>query len=83
MTIMSVPQTLIAKEGWRAELTRARKLHRCCVCQEYINKKEQYYSIIIGGGGLGSIKFPERSHINCLDTFWAKVKRNKEGQIKW
>jgi len=55
-----------------ASLTRARKYHRCAVCQELINKGDQYYAITFSYAGLGSIKFPERCHIECMDKFFSK-----------
>jgi hypothetical protein len=27
---------------------------------------EDYYAVVIGGGGLCSIKFPDRVHVYCL-----------------
>lgn len=68
----------IRKEGHIATLTRSRKYHRCALCQEYINKGEQYYSITIGGGGLGSLKFPERTHSYCLDAFFERMRKSRE-----
>ncbi len=68
----------IRREGRTAQLTKAKKHHRCGVCQEYINKGSQYYAITLNGSGLGSIKFPERIHIECLDAYFAKVKEAKE-----
>ncbi len=74
---MVSPALLIIKEDRRAELTTARKYHRCCVCEEYILPKTKYYSIIVGGG-LGAIKFPERGHIDCLPAYFEKVGRSRE-----
>ena len=66
----------VRREGRIATLTKARKLHRCGVCQEYINKGDRYYSNIVGGGGLGAIKFPERCHIKCLEVYFERVKKS-------
>ena len=68
----------IRSENRIAILTRSRKYHRCAVCQEYIYKREHYYSITVGGSGLGSIKFPQRVHIHCLDAFLERVRKAKE-----
>ena len=68
----------IRKEGRIAQITRARKHHRCAVCQEFINKGSQYYAITIGGSGLGGLKFPTRVHIDCIDAYFEKTKRAKE-----
>lgn len=53
--------------GYRAEIVTARKAHRCDFCPSPIVPGEQYYSIILGGGGLASIKFPHRAHLDCIE----------------
>ncbi|MAF43082.1 MAG: hypothetical protein CMI54_02780 [Parcubacteria group bacterium] len=68
----------IREEGRIAELTRARKYHRCSECQELIEKGSQYYAITIGGSGLGSIKFPSRVHRDCLTAYFERVKRSRK-----
>lgn len=66
------------EEGRIATITKATKHHRCSVCQEYIIKGTQYYTVTIAGSGLGSIKFPEHVHIECLSAYFEKVRRSRE-----
>lgn len=67
--------------GWIPETKTARKRHYCHVCLLPILPKQQYYSIVIGGGGLGSLKFPGRIHKNaeCLKAYTDKRKENYYG----
>ena len=44
---------------------RAKKDYKCSKCGQLINKGELHRCIYIGGGGLGSLKFPDREHLNC------------------
>jgi len=75
---MVTPALVVREEGRIAVLTRSRKYHRCGICQQYIDKGSQYYAITLGGGGLGSIKFPSRVHIECLDKYWERVRKSRE-----
>ncbi len=77
---MTTVALIIRKEGRIAKLTRAQKYHRCAVCPEHIAPATQYYSVTVGGSGLGGIKFPTRIHIHCLDAYFEKVKRARECQ---
>lgn len=52
--------------GYVATLTRARKAHRCREYDGMINAGDYYYALTIGGGGLGSTKFPRRVCVDCL-----------------
>lgn len=54
--------------GKIATLVKARKGYKCDECGLPIEKGEQHYCIYIGGGGLGSLKFPDRIHIDCIDS---------------
>jgi hypothetical protein len=51
--------------GYIYEQHKARNSYICDVCHGVIEKGEQYYTAIIGGGGLGSIKWPARLHLTC------------------
>lgn len=72
------PAKVVIAEDRHAELTTARKHHRCVVCPEDILPKTKYYSIFIGGG-LGAIKFPVRCHVECLDAYFEKVLGGQNG----
>ena len=76
--IMAALALNIRKEGRIATLTKAQKHHRCAVCQEFILPATHYYSVIVGGSGLGGIKSPSRVHPDCLDAYLEKVKRSRE-----
>lgn len=71
-----LPQ-VVRREGRIATLTKARKLHRCAVCPEYIPKGDYYYSVVVGGGGLGSLKFPTRVHTYCLEKHFDHIRRSQ------
>lgn len=66
---MVAPAARIVRNGRIAELTKARKdfVSRCCGLM--IEKGSSYYSVTYAGAGLGSIKYPQRCHINCIDKF--------------
>ena len=68
----------IREEDRIATLTKATKHFRCCICEEYIIPKTKYYSITLGGSGLGSIKYPDRCHVEHLPAYFEKVKRSSE-----
>lgn len=68
----------LRREGRIAILRRSRKYHRCSVSQEYINKGSHYYEITIGGGGLGTMLFPERVKPECLEEYFERVRRSRE-----
>jgi hypothetical protein len=56
-----------------ATLTTARKPHACQACGDMIYPGDKYISETISGGGLGSIKFPDRYHLACYEM----VKQNR------
>ncbi len=68
MTDMPLPR--ICLDHQIAELKKARKQHECRVCHQSINKGAYYYSVVVAGGGLGSLKFPDRYHVGCLVEAW-------------
>lgn len=57
---------VVMLNGKIAKLRNARKQHQCSECPLAIDKDAEYYEIVIGGGGLGSNKFPDRAHPDCL-----------------
>jgi hypothetical protein len=69
---------VITRNGYRAEVVKARNEHLCSLdcpgCTRILPKRQHYWSITVGGGGLNSIKMPDRVHIKCLKRYW----RNKE-----
>lgn len=48
---------------------KARKDHKCKECPTPIAAGDEYFEVVIGGGGLGSLKFPSRIHIGCLNSY--------------
>jgi len=61
--------TTIRRNGRIAELRQARKEYQCDQCKQVIKKRWLYYSVVIGGGGLGSLKYPDRCHVHCIRRF--------------
>lgn len=57
----------ITINGKVAELVTARKTYKCDECGYPIVPHSDYYRVTIGGGGLGSIKFPDHVHIHCIE----------------
>lgn len=51
------------------ELRKSRKEHLCLNCGLPIPAKSFYYSVTFGGAGLGSLKFPDRIHLDCVDNY--------------
>ena len=58
---------VIRRNGRIATLTLARKTFACAECTLPIPRRTRYYSVVLGGSGLGSIKFPDRIHIECVN----------------
>jgi len=54
------------------QITLARKSHSCEECPAPIARGELYYSLYWPGAGLGSNKFPDRVHIDCLLNYMEK-----------
>jgi len=57
----------ITRNGKVATLTLARKNYGCGRCHSPIMQGEHYWQVTQAGAGLGSIKFPERICVLCLD----------------
>ena len=60
---------LLRQHGERADLLTARTQKSCKVCPLPIVPGQSYYSITTGGGGLASLKFPDRIHTFCLKEY--------------
>jgi hypothetical protein len=63
----------VIRDGCTATMTKARKDHRCKVCPMPIVRGTHYYSVTYNGAGLGSIKFPNRLHIECINKYWERI----------
>lgn len=62
-----VKERIIRRNGKIATLRVARKGYKCSECRLTIFLGEHYWSIVTGGGGLASLKFPDRTHVgDCL-----------------
>lgn len=61
----------IYHNGYIADPRKARKPSVCEVCYKPIEVGSDYYAVVIGGGGLGSLKFPSRVHLDCINDFFA------------
>lgn len=60
----------ITLNGKIADRTFAqRKSFTCWHCKGEIPQFTYYYSVVIAGGGLGSLKFPDRIHEECIFDF--------------
>ncbi len=59
----------ITINGKVAELVTARKTYKCDECGYPIVPHSDYYQITLGGAGLGSIKFPDRVHVHCIEKY--------------
>lgn len=60
----------LRQDGYIATLRRARVAHACRWCHQPIEAGQQYYEVVLGGGGLGWLKYPTRVHTSaCLDNY--------------
>ncbi len=66
-----------AQDGWIFTPRKARKGYLCKACHEDILWQDIYYAVTIGGGGLGSLKFPTRIHLHCKDAFLEMMRKPK------
>jgi hypothetical protein len=64
---------------YHMEKRRARKEHPCKMGDGIIAPGEEYWEMTIGGGGLGSIKFPDRVHLTCAQTYHAMKEAKHAG----
>jgi hypothetical protein len=62
----------IRRSGYIATLRRARRGHKCSICGLPIEPGQEYYEMVKGGGGLGWRKFPNRSHLHCLEEYFRR-----------
>ncbi len=51
---------------------KARKEYPCSHCPQIIQKGEEYCEVVASGSGLGGLKYPNRTHLNCLDSYLRK-----------
>jgi len=65
--------TRIIMNGKIAELITAKKTYKCNECGYPIVPHSDYYKVTIGGGGLGSLKFPDRVHVHCIEKYMEAV----------
>jgi len=70
----------IATNGYIFTVRRARKEFICCICGREITRGESYYEVTIGGGGLGSLKLPERI---CLSEVGEFIKKKEVERQPW
>jgi len=63
----------ITVNGKIADLITARKTYKCDECGYPVVPHSDYYMVTLAGAGLGSIKFPDRVHVHCIETY-LKVK---------
>lgn len=57
------------RNGWIATLRRARKNYKCSECGLVILAPSYYYEVVVAGGGLRSLKFPDHVHVGCVEEF--------------
>jgi len=60
---------VVRRNGYIATLRKARTGKKCNTCGYPIEPGSWYYSVVLGGGGLGWLKFPDYVHTNCLDDY--------------
>ncbi len=77
--VMEAPAKQVLRYGFIADLRRSRKYHRCDVCKGLICPNDMYYTIVIGGGGLGSLCRPDRVHVSHLVKYLEDMKKSWEG----
>ena len=66
------PGKEIRHNGKIATLRRARTSKKCVECVLPIPVQTRYYSVVNGGGGLGSLKYPDAVHIECIRKHFNK-----------
>ncbi len=82
----------VIKNGRVADFRRAKQDHKCNECGLLIISSDNYYAVVIAGGGLGSLKNPDRVHLGCIEqhlsikpgtlgNFDAALRERKEQQI--
>jgi len=62
-------QSRIITNGKIADLRSARKVYWCKHCGETILPYELYYAATIAGGGVYSLRDPDRVHTKCVNEF--------------
>ena len=59
----------VLAKGYICDLRHARKEHTCSVSGLTILPGEYYFECTVGGGGLGSIKFPDRVKFDFITKY--------------
>jgi len=62
----------IRRNGYIATLRKARTGKKCASCGFPIEPGQEYYEIIVGGGGLGWLKFPDKCHPHCIESYFRR-----------
>ena len=78
----SIPEgtmEVIRRNGLIATPRTAKKEHRCRQCPRPIEVGTMYYEVVVGGGGLGSLKFPDRVHAECVEIHLDKGGKREDG----
>lgn len=73
---------MFSLKGRVIDLKKARRHHYCCICPKPILTEEYYFSIVFGGSGLASLKYPERVHKHCFQTYLDRH-INVQGEELW
>lgn len=69
----------LAAAGYVYVQRRARKTNPCKMGDGDIQTGEQYFAVTIGGGGLGSLKFPAYIHLRCRDAHISMIEERERG----
>lgn len=56
----------LAVDGKIINWRRTRKTHNCTGCKQLIEPRTYCYTVVFAGSGLGSLKFPDYYHDECL-----------------
>jgi hypothetical protein len=71
----------IYRAGRICEPVTAKRKHTCDQCRGDIVRGDQYRSVTIAGGGLSSIKNPDRVHESCFEE-WIIDREHEEERLQ-